>query len=129
MGAVSRGGAPEEMYGCSLIVAATNVGGILDVGKLGSGTCIVDDSAPHVFDTTKMWARIKEKSDVLATEGGPLRLESSLKERFCLPTRWSLNDPDGFAAGTKKDQRRSWAVLSLLCSQRTNLAVCPPKWV
>eukprot|EP00756_Hemistasia_phaeocysticola_P016440 Hpha_TRINITY_DN15476_c4_g1::TRINITY_DN15476_c4_g1_i1::g.175789::m.175789 len=103
--AVSRGGAPEEVYGCSLIVAATNVGGILDVGKLGSGTCVVDDSAPHVFDTTKMWTRIKERCDVLATEGGPLRLEAPLTERFSLPTRWSLNDPDGFAAGTKKDHR------------------------
>eukprot|EP01065_Artemidia_motanka_P026143 TRINITY_DN31061_c0_g1_i1.p1 TRINITY_DN31061_c0_g1~~TRINITY_DN31061_c0_g1_i1.p1 ORF type:complete len:415 (+),score=102.05 TRINITY_DN31061_c0_g1_i1:79-1323(+) len=100
-----REGAPAEVYSCSLIVAATNVGDLLDVDRVAPGTCVVDDSAPHVFNTRAMWKRIRERRDVLATEGGPLRLPEPLRERFALPTRWSLDDPDGFAAGTKKDPR------------------------
>eukprot|EP01062_Namystynia_karyoxenos_P062513 TRINITY_DN55409_c0_g1_i1.p1 TRINITY_DN55409_c0_g1~~TRINITY_DN55409_c0_g1_i1.p1 ORF type:complete len:406 (+),score=120.65 TRINITY_DN55409_c0_g1_i1:89-1306(+) len=103
--ATSRGAAPAEIYKCTLIVGATNVGNLLDVDRLAPGTCVVDDSAPHVFDPKKMWARIREKHDVLATEGGPLRLPESLRERFALPARWSIGDPDAFAAGTKKDPR------------------------
>ena len=71
----SRAGeVPEAFYRARTIVGATNVPGILDVKSLQPGTVIVDDSAPHCFDSKTAMARIREQGDLLVTEGGLVKL-------------------------------------------------------
>lgn len=84
----SRGEAPSEVYNHTLIIGATNVPDILDVDKLRSGTCIVDDSAPHCFDSQKAIRRCVEKGDILVTEGGPMRVSQPISDYFYFPKRW-----------------------------------------
>lgn len=86
----SRGEAPLEVYNHSLIIGATNVPDILDVDRLRSGTCIVDDSAPHCFDSTKAIRRVTEKGDIFITEGGPMRVSQPLSDFFYFPKRWEV---------------------------------------
>ncbi len=65
---------PEAFYRSRTIVGATNVPGILQVKSLLPGTVIVDDSAPHCFDSEDAMARIREQGDLLVTEGGLVKL-------------------------------------------------------
>ena len=68
------GQVPGAFYRARCIVGATNVPGILDVKLLSPGTMIVDDSAPHCFDSEAAMARIREQGDLLVTEGGLVKL-------------------------------------------------------
>lgn len=68
------GRVPPDFYRSTCIVGATNVPGILDVPSLRPGTLIVDDSAPHCFDSDQVMRRIRERGDLLVTEGGFVRL-------------------------------------------------------
>lgn len=68
------GEVPEAFYRARTIVGATNVPGILQVKSFLPGTVIVDDSAPHCFDSEDAMARIREQSDLLVTEGGLVKL-------------------------------------------------------
>ena len=65
---------PEAFYRARAIVGATNVPSILDLKLLRSGTVIVDDSAPHCFDSETAMERIREQGDLLVTEGGLVKL-------------------------------------------------------
>ena len=78
----------SEVYRSSIIVGATNIGGILSVEKLQKGTIVIDDSAPHIFNTNDMWNRMKNQHDVVATEAGPIRLSSVKTEILYAPKRW-----------------------------------------
>ncbi|MEO9629276.1 MAG: amino acid adenylation domain-containing protein [Sulfitobacter sp.] len=64
----------ERFYECTVIVGATNVPNVLNVEQLRPGTIVVDDSAPHCFDVPSMFHRMQSHRDILATEGGTLRL-------------------------------------------------------
>ena len=66
-------GLAERFFDASLIVGATNVPNVLDVRRLGPGTLIVDDSAPHCLNASAAFARLAESKDILFTEGGFLR--------------------------------------------------------
>jgi hypothetical protein len=63
---------PAELYEASLIVGATNVADILDIDRVAPGTIVVDDSAPHAFDSQRALRRFVARGDILATEGGVL---------------------------------------------------------
>ena len=53
-----------------VIVGATNVGNVLDVSRLAPGTLLVDDSSPHCLNGVEAFARLRERGDILFTEGG-----------------------------------------------------------
>jgi amino acid adenylation domain-containing protein len=68
----SRHEVPDELYEARLIVGATNVPDILDIGRVAPGTIVVDDSAPHAFRTDEALRRFQQRGDILVTEGGVL---------------------------------------------------------
>ena len=76
---------PAELYEASLIVGATNVAEILDVGRLAPGTIVVDDSAPHAFASDAAMRRLQERGDILVTEGGVLLAPEPLPLRAYVP--------------------------------------------
>jgi len=78
-------GIPDRLYEARVIVGATNVPSVLDVDRLAPGTIVVDDSAPHCFDTERMWARIDRSGDVLAHEGGLVRSQTPIAHSLFLP--------------------------------------------
>ncbi len=69
----SQGSVPAELYQARLIIGATNVPDVLDVGRLQAGTLVVDDSAPHCFNPTLAIERLTVHRDILFSEGGILR--------------------------------------------------------
>ncbi|MBN2853006.1 MAG: amino acid adenylation domain-containing protein [Clostridia bacterium] len=76
---------PEKIYDATLIIGATNIPNILEVRKLKPGTLIIDDSGPHCFSTEDAIKRLKEKRDVLFTEGGVLESTQTINKRIYLP--------------------------------------------
>ena len=82
----SRGEAPLELYGASLIIGATNVPDLLDVDRLSPGTLIVDDSAPHCFRPSEAFRRLEHAGDILFTEGGVLTASEAIPQLRYLPT-------------------------------------------
>lgn len=62
----------QSVIGCSLVVAATSVGGVLDVDALPPGVIVVDDSFPRAFDDVRALARMRDRRDVLLVGGGML---------------------------------------------------------
>jgi acyl carrier protein len=81
----ARGAVPPELYESTLIVGATNVPDILDVDRLRPGTLVVDDSAPHCFRVDRALRRLRERNDVLFTEGGMLCAPSPLERMLYVP--------------------------------------------
>ncbi|MEM9455501.1 MAG: amino acid adenylation domain-containing protein [Myxococcota bacterium] len=81
----SRGALPDQVYGASLIVGATNVPDILDVSRLAPGTLVVDDSVPHCFDPADAIRRFETQHDILFTEGGMVNFERPVRERRHIP--------------------------------------------
>jgi predicted amino acid dehydrogenase len=78
-------GVPDRVYDARVIVGATNVPSVLDVDRLAPGTIVVDDSAPHCFDTERMLARVERTGDVLAHEGGLVRSRTPIAHSLFLP--------------------------------------------
>lgn len=64
---------PAAIYEASMIVGATNVPDVVDVDRLQPGTMLVDDSAPHCFNSAMAIERLSFHKDILFTEGGVLR--------------------------------------------------------
>jgi amino acid adenylation domain-containing protein len=81
----SRREVPDELYECTLIIGATNVAGILDVGRLAPGTIVVDDSAPHAFEPDEALRRFHDHGDILVTEGGVLLAPEPLPLKVYVP--------------------------------------------
>ncbi len=81
------GGLPKEVYEASLIVASTNLPGILDINTLNPGTVVVDYSFPPVFRVAEAIKRYAEKGDILFTTGGELALgeDEIIEETIYLP--------------------------------------------
>ena len=71
---------PREFYDASLIVGATNVPEVLDLDLVKGGTLIVDDSAPHCFNTGEAVQRFLTHGDILFCEGGTLKSPDSVTQ-------------------------------------------------
>jgi predicted amino acid dehydrogenase/acyl carrier protein len=95
----SRTEPPPPFYEATLMVGATSVPKILDVGRLRAGTLIVDDSGPHCFDPQLARRRIQQEQDILFTEGGVLQLPHALKRIRFVPDA-PEQTPDAFQTGT-----------------------------
>ncbi|MDP8228961.1 MAG: amino acid adenylation domain-containing protein [Candidatus Electryoneaceae bacterium] len=76
---------PEQFYESRFIIGATNVPDILEVDKLLPGTIVVDDSGPHCFNVGEAIQRMKDRSDLLMTEGGVLFTPENLNVTSYLP--------------------------------------------
>jgi hypothetical protein len=81
----SRAEVPAGLYEAGVIVGATNVPGILDVERLRPGTLIIDDSSPHCFDRERAIQRLREREDILFTEGGMLRSPQPIHKLMYVP--------------------------------------------
>src|SRR5262249_62076345 len=81
----ARGGVPAGLYEVGLLVGATNVPDILDVDRLAPGTLLVDDSSPHCFRPDRAVRRLRERQDLLFTEGGMLRAATPLGHVIYIP--------------------------------------------
>jgi acyl carrier protein len=81
----ARGTMPQDLYESSLVVGATNVPDILDVDRLAPGTLLVDDSSPPCFRVDRAVRRLRERQDVLFTEGGLLRAPHPLRQVLYVP--------------------------------------------
>src|SRR5262249_25243634 len=81
----ARGTVPAGLYESSLLVGATNVPDILDVDRLAPGALLVDDSSPHCFRPDRAARRLRERQDVLFTEGGMLRAPHPLRQVIYVP--------------------------------------------
>jgi hypothetical protein len=76
---------PAELYEASVLIGATNVAEIVDVERLAPGSIVVDDSAPHAFNSEAALRRFHERGDVLVTEGGVLLAPEPLPVCFYVP--------------------------------------------
>jgi hypothetical protein len=81
----ARGAVPPELYESSLVVGATNVPDIVDVEQLQPGTLLVDDSSPHCFRVDRAAHRLRQRQDILFTEGGMLRAPDPLDQVLYIP--------------------------------------------
>ncbi len=83
---VKNGGAlPPEVYQASLVVASSNLPGVLDIGSLKPGTLVVDYSFPPVFRLEEAVRRFQAKGDILFTSGGELQMPGVIPETVYLP--------------------------------------------
>jgi amino acid adenylation domain-containing protein len=76
---------PAELYEASVIVGATNVADILDIDRVAPGSIVVDDSAPHAFNSEAAIRRFRQRGDILVTEGGVLLAPEPLPLRVYVP--------------------------------------------
>jgi amino acid adenylation domain-containing protein/thioester reductase-like protein len=86
----ARGEVPAEVYEATLVVGATNAPDILDVDRVRPGTLIVDDSAPHCFRPDKALRRLRDRGDILFTEGGTLAAPAPIRQTVYLPEALEL---------------------------------------
>ena len=83
---VKNGGAlPPEVYEASVVVASSNLPGVLNIKSLRSGTLVVDYSFPPVFRVDEAIKRFAATGDILFTTGGELRMPGVVGETIYLP--------------------------------------------
>tara|TARA_R110002096_G_scaffold151926_2_gene314735 strand:- start:1732 stop:3825 length:2094 start_codon:yes stop_codon:yes gene_type:complete len=83
---VKNGGAlPPEVYAASVVVASSNLPGVLDIKALRPGTLVVDYSFPPVFRLDEAIKRFTAERDILFTTGGELKLPDVVSETIYLP--------------------------------------------
>lgn len=83
---VKNGGAlPPEVYDASLVIASSNLPGVLDIGSLKEGALVVDYSFPPVFRVDSAIKRFTEAEDILFTTGGELKMPEVVQETIYLP--------------------------------------------
>lgn len=73
----------KKFYQSTLIIGATNQANVLQVTMLQKECIVIDDSAPHCFDTKEAFRRLKEKQDIVITEGGVLKAPYQITELRC----------------------------------------------
>jgi acyl transferase domain-containing protein/NAD(P)-dependent dehydrogenase (short-subunit alcohol dehydrogenase family)/acyl carrier protein len=78
-------GLPDQVLSTKLIVSAVDRAGLVDPGRLGSGTILLDDSYPPTFDPEMAWRRMDEQQDVVIASGGFARLPAAIHETFYVP--------------------------------------------
>ncbi len=94
---VKNGGAlPPEVYEASLVVASSNLPGVLRIPSLRPGALVVDYSFPPVFKLDEAVKRFATEGDVLFTTGGELSLPGVVGETIYLP-----EDLDGLDEGAQ----------------------------
>ena len=81
----AKGRTPDAIYDATTIVGATNVPDVLDVDRLQRGAIVIDDSAPHAFRVDKALKRIRERGDILVSEGGILQAPESMQQTVFVP--------------------------------------------
>ena len=83
---VKNGGAlPPEVYQGSMVIASSNLPGVLDIKSLRPGTLVVDYSFPPVFRVDEAIKRFTKDRDILFTTGGELRMPEVVAETIYLP--------------------------------------------
>jgi amino acid adenylation domain-containing protein len=83
---VKNGGAlPPEVYEAGIVVASSNLPGVLSMKSLRPGTLVVDYSFPPVFRVDDAIRRFVTAGDILFTTGGELRLPDVVGETIYLP--------------------------------------------
>ncbi len=83
---VKNGGAlPPEVYEASLVIASSNLPGVLRIPSLRPGTLVVDYSFPPVFKLDEAVKRFATQGDILFTTGGELSLPGVVGETIYLP--------------------------------------------
>jgi hypothetical protein len=83
---VKNGGAlPPEVYEASMVVASSNLPGVLNIKSLRPGTLVVDYSFPPVFRVDEAIKRFATTGDILVTTGGELRMPGVVGETIYLP--------------------------------------------
>lgn len=85
---VKNGGAlPPEVYEASMVIASTNLPGVLDIDSLRPETLVVDYSFPPVFRVDEAIKRFTTDRDILFTTGGELRMPGVVAETIYLPEK------------------------------------------
>jgi hypothetical protein len=82
----ARTAVPAEVYDARVIIGATNVPDVLDLGRVQPGTIIIDDSAPHCFAVAEAMRRFERDADLLFTEGGVVHFSEPLARTIYLPS-------------------------------------------
>jgi amino acid adenylation domain-containing protein len=83
---VKNGGAlPPEVYDGSLVIASSNLPGVLNIDSLKEGTLVVDYSFPPVFRLDTAIKRFTTDHDILFTTGGELKMPEVVGETIYLP--------------------------------------------
>ncbi|MAS92169.1 MAG: hypothetical protein CMO55_03140 [Verrucomicrobiales bacterium] len=83
---VKNGGAlPPEVYEASMVIASSNLPGVLDIDSLKPGTLVVDYSFPPVFRLDTAIRRFTTDRDILFTTGGELKMPEVVAETIFLP--------------------------------------------
>lgn len=83
---VKNGGAlPPEVYEGSLVIASSNLPGVLNIDSLKPGTLVVDYSFPPVFRIDAAVKRFLSDGDILFTTGGELKMPGVVGETIYLP--------------------------------------------
>ena len=83
---VKNGGAlPPEVYQGSMVIASSNLPGVLDIKSLRPGTLVVDYSFPPVFRVDEAIKRFSSSHDILFTTGGELKMPNVVAETIYLP--------------------------------------------
>ena len=62
----------DEIYNASVIIGTMNETNIIDISKIKSGTLLIDCSVSHTFDVSQAISRLKDKKDILFTDGSQL---------------------------------------------------------
>ncbi|MBN1982877.1 MAG: AMP-binding protein, partial [Chitinivibrionales bacterium] len=77
---------PSSIYAARIFIGATNVENILDITKVKPGSILIDDSAPHCFNTYEGMTRLQNDNDILFTEGGFLKSPTHINQLSYLPS-------------------------------------------
>ncbi|MDA7920910.1 amino acid adenylation domain-containing protein [Verrucomicrobiales bacterium] len=126
---VKNGGAlPPEVYEASIVVASSNLPGVLDIKALKPGALIVDYSFPPVFRVDEAIRRFTVEHDILFTTGGELRMSNVVNETIYLPDEAEDVDESvqdaftKFLAGRDKNEITGCVLVSLLTGSNDDLS-------
>jgi len=78
---------PDDFFQSSIIIGATNVGGVLDIQRLKPGTILIDDSVPFCFSVKDAIARFEKQQDILFLSGGQLRAPHPMHRNVYIPSQ------------------------------------------
>ena len=62
----------DELYNSTFVIGTINDSNIIDISKVKPGTLIIDCSPPHCFNISQAISRLKDKKDILFTDGSQL---------------------------------------------------------
>jgi amino acid adenylation domain-containing protein len=114
------GPVPAEFYESTLMVAATNVPGLLEVERLLPDTIVVDESAPPSLNADQVMRRLLERRDILVTGGGVLRAPEPIRQLRYLPRMVErlLGEAAAGLFGDRDPHEITGCILSSLLSAR-----------